>query len=366
MPLTTEELDILIDALGDTFGDLASFEELAKLGLGQAADEFAPQAGISLRLLKLIEWADTNDQILVLFAYLKGQEAYQNVAKLRVAVDSLTRNLQSRQGIDLISPGDPFEAMFVYKDGRPFIDRGDFRDYLRELYSEVGNRILVVRGDRKTGKSHSRYLIDLLKIKLKLRCAVLDLSPDKPLAGVLIQHTPRGIVKEIDRQLKLPDLGPPQEQQNVDAQYNKVLLAWLVQKIQAVPEPTWIVFDGCSNPDLSQDTRDLLMQLPAIVAEYLQLTRLVLLDYGFDESFDALDVPPSEEDLSLLQKEKLLEYFSKLHEQRGLPCPQAELEAMVQGIQAKLPAQPERWMGVLMLETRKKAFEILKNTHHIP
>lgn len=61
------------------------------------------------------------------------------------------------------SPGDPKSALMLFNDA-PFVDRVAQRQYVQELVQRVGRRVMIVRGEPATGKTHTglfvRHLVE--------------------------------------------------------------------------------------------------------------------------------------------------------------------------------------------------------------
>lgn len=61
------------------------------------------------------------------------------------------------------SPADPKSALMLFNDA-PFVDRIDQRQHVQGLVQRVGRRVMIVRGDQATGKTHTglfvRHLVE--------------------------------------------------------------------------------------------------------------------------------------------------------------------------------------------------------------
>ncbi|MEU0074217.1 effector-associated domain EAD1-containing protein [Streptomyces sp. NPDC006332] len=58
-----------------------------------------------------------------------------------------------------VAEADPCAAHLINSRQRAFFDRRALRSLLQEMLSGQGNRVLAVRGDRRTGRTYTWYLI---------------------------------------------------------------------------------------------------------------------------------------------------------------------------------------------------------------
>jgi len=58
----------------------------------------------------------------------------------------------------LLAAGDPFEAVLLFEQ-RPLLDRRDLRALVRNLALNVQPRLILIQGERETGKSQTAWFI---------------------------------------------------------------------------------------------------------------------------------------------------------------------------------------------------------------
>jgi hypothetical protein len=92
-------------------------------------------------------------------------------------------------------PTDPdaYDALMVLEE--PFVDRQISRDKLRELFQKQNRRALVMQGPRAAGKSHSRWLIELIARSESI----------EPVFVQLKDNTLEDVVTQIINEMNLPD-----------------------------------------------------------------------------------------------------------------------------------------------------------------
>jgi hypothetical protein len=166
---------------------------------------------------------------------------------------------------------DPCDAPLL-RAQRLFIDRQDLRARLRELTSAKAARVLVIRGERYSGKSHSRFLMDhLAENGGGFRSVVVDLaaeeinSPDE-LASVIVAK-----IGGDARQL------PPQGLSTAP-RWGLFLATAIQNEVKSRGYHFWLVFDGLNKDGLSTETLGVILNL-AIRAELdVPAMRVVLID----------------------------------------------------------------------------------------
>jgi hypothetical protein len=181
----------------------------------------------------------------------------------------------------LALPGDPVElgyekpcqALFLYQ-GRPFINRSDFRDYLTQLNEPSGKRFLVVNGPPDSGKTYSYYLVETLKKPWSFKCAFIELKE-----GEQARFSAKQLASRISDRLELPATRSMPDQQSVGDRWAEELGEWLLDKIQREPKPCWIVLDGFGHEDLPAATAQLVYYLIDAIDKWLPNVRLLLFDY---------------------------------------------------------------------------------------
>src|SRR5262249_19560662 len=170
MSLTPGEIQSFTKALADAC-TLDELQILVLFANGQTMDRYVPQTATKLLAFALV----------VKGASSKGWERQL----LDKAVEFKPKNPLLRafeaqyQSTVLPNPPDPSDAALL-RAKRLFIDREDLRARVKELKSAAAARVLVVHGERYSGKSHSRYLLDhLAENGGGFRTVVIDLVEDE-------------------------------------------------------------------------------------------------------------------------------------------------------------------------------------------
>ena len=70
-------------------------------------------------------------------------QGWENNVALKAALQIVSESYERRLGANVLALPNPWEACFL-NQGRPFIDRQVFRNYIQELNKQGGKRFLVV------------------------------------------------------------------------------------------------------------------------------------------------------------------------------------------------------------------------------
>lgn len=273
MKLMVSERGQLFAALSDAFRTIQHFEQLARR-LGINPDDFRPGEGVSVRLNTLIDNYEAHGLIEKLFEIPTTVQGWEENSALKIALQGVRDSYKRREGAPtLLNRSNPFERCFL-DQGRPFIDRQLFRDYLRELNRPGSKRFLVVNGPVGSGKSHSYYLIEALALVLNFKFCYIDIEQE-----ICSRYYPDIMARRIDRDLTLPDTQAMPVQENVGDRWAQELCDWLVHKLRKDSSTCWIVLDGFADSDLPDETTRMLSSLIDAVDKRLPQVRIVLLDY---------------------------------------------------------------------------------------
>jgi hypothetical protein len=227
------------------------------------------------------------------------------------------------------------------------VDRTKLRDALRQISRPLGKRILVVKGEPKTGKSHTLQLISYLRhVFGNFILVVIDLESFIRTVGKNAIIEPwdmaRRIVKLVGYDMEVPE-------RPHDAQWARWVLdfcddfegrALREQAQQDVPI-RWIVIDGLNAVLLTQPTLDLIKELAFRISVTLTKFRLILL--GYAESLPAQVLPVAEEEhIDAIGQNELIEFFARARKQLKIPFDDDKLVQAVQHMLDKLvPDEPD-------------------------
>jgi hypothetical protein len=238
--------------------------------------------------------------------------------------------------------GMDFFDMCRLSGGHVMIDRSGLRQALRIISNPVGKRILVIKGEERTGKSHSVQLISYLnQMQNQFTLVNVDLEALKQLAGTTKPIDPLYLARRIVRQLPgaftLPD--PP-----TDAQWANWVLDFgdEVQKYGLVNRNEhWIVIDSFNNVPLEQATFDLVKELARRINLTLTHFRLVLI--GYTESLPSSVLPHVAEDtIEPIDETHLIEFFYLAYQQSRIDPDEKKVEDAVQRLFDQVqPEEPD-------------------------
>jgi hypothetical protein len=205
---------------------------------------------------------------------------------------------------------------------RVMVDRKRLRDSLRQLSTTQSERIMVVTGEKSSGKSHSFQLISYLRafrggfslalIDLEAYRQVLDVTREPELTPDYIART---LVKKL--QYDLGRLEPPR-----DSQWARWVLDFcddLEARAQEDDRWCWVVIDGFGSVPLAEATVDLIKDLAVRINKSLPQFRLILLGYGGGFTHDVLD-HVTWESTEPIGIEELLEFFGRAYQQLRIPA----------------------------------------------
>lgn len=178
----------------------------------------------------------------------------------------------------ILASADPYQAMLLI--GTVFLGRTDLRARLQKC--GVGNnpRVMLVKGGRGSGKSHSRALIEHVVSTAKppppaqrQECIFLELDS--------FPVPPEVLVKRIGMRLELDVAKIPPQTHEQDARWvNGTLVDWLKTGLKrAATTIWWLVLDGFRVQTLPAATYDLIGQLAEEAQSPASNLRVVLLNY---------------------------------------------------------------------------------------
>lgn len=168
---------------------------------------------------------------------------------------------------------DPYQACLLWQS-TPFLNRLPLREGLKAL-AQGSKAVLVIDGDKKSGKSYSLQLITYLADELdSYRVILIDLvERDTTL------RQPADIALDILLEIH-PDLldfpEPPETARDLLIMYRR-----LAAQIKRYEKPLWLVIDGLGQVNTPQATKDLVKWLVRDAERGLIANlRVVLLGYG--------------------------------------------------------------------------------------
>jgi hypothetical protein len=198
------------------------------------------------------------------------------IEELRVDAPPNALALLDRLGtVEELEEG-PFVDSFV--DGDPLVDREPLRTKLRQATTEHAKRILVVRGNRHSGKSHAVRHIRHVCGRLGIPLADIALRDYRKRPGIEVGPALFGqtIAGALEKDLPVLD--------GKEARWSLNFVEWLGRQIIPTRTNLWIAIDDFENDkfnnvDLPDAAHEFIQILAERIAERLPTVRLFLINY---------------------------------------------------------------------------------------
>jgi hypothetical protein len=297
----------LVDVLSDAFPNPEMLHAFAFMHLNLNIRKFTDGPLLNA-IIALVEWAESGGHESRLLAALR--EARDGHEMLMIQVAICEAHLERTGAAVWYWTADPFDAC-ILKGHVALFNRNELRRALKQLEAQEGRNVLVVRGERGLGCSHSLELVVHLRAQLRnFRLASVDLET------VPADVEPRSIVIDIAQQLNIAAPPPPRDGQA--PRWNHDLVSWLVGDIEAADEPAWIVIDGFDHISPRQEIVELVTSLAERAARKCVKLRVILLGWS------AMLPPPLEarvlhERIMPMRREVMDDFFTQFLEHKKQP-----------------------------------------------
>jgi hypothetical protein len=235
-------------------------------------------------------------------------------------------------------PLDPLDAPVVGTN-LLFIDREDLRNRMRELRLNKHPHVLVIRGKRYSGKTHSRYLIDHLFDHLwqnggGFRAVVIDLVRE---AITQPYHLAETIIRRINGDVN--NL-PPQGTDTAE-RWGASLVDTIEYEVRRLGLHVWMVFDNLTKEGLPTETLDWIRHLATRVELDIPELRIVLL--GLQGSLPPeIDGRVLREEIRVIDEAKCIDWLQTVLKLREIPVVIEELKSAVARIFKVLPPPEDK------------------------
>lgn len=218
-------------------------------------------------------------------------------------------------------PGSKYELYLLNPGRRPFINRSDLRQRLKELLEEK-YPVLIIRGPDRCGKSFSYRLIEQVTPE-GIQPLHVDFS--SPGTGRRARELMQVLCARMDIAPKAPT-----SRRTTDVRHANELVDDLVGKYNAEPRrPRVVVIDGLNRVDLARDVNHLVARLIAEVSNR-QLPGIQLVLVGYSETFDLQFQPlVLVEDVAGITPTHLAQFYTKLGETEGHPVTEETVQGLV-------------------------------------
>jgi hypothetical protein len=341
--LTSDERELLRQCLTDS--SFANYGALRRFGMEAMLvdlNDFLSDApsdadGATPRIAPLIRTADFVGQVEALvratLRRLSGPVAEGKLGPLLTV-------LQTRR-----TQGGPSDSPFDICDlqGKLFIDRAPFRQALRELTSDDGAlRVVAIDGPTRSGKSHSKYLVEYLERLGRYDKALISLEDETPAT-----YTPDVLIATI-----VERTGGDGQHLNLKKTRSETRDRWigrlanqLLNHVKQRTRPVLLVLDGFDQPGLRPETRGLVQQLLKRAATEVRL-RIVLLGYQRDLLPQEVSGRVIVEPITGFTQDDLRRFFVQYARDRGKASPApAVIDVFVHDVIGAVPQTtptPER------------------------
>jgi hypothetical protein len=336
--------------------DSLSREEMARVvryALDVSYDEMVGGATDKVQAtFKIIEYAERKQTLRKLIEEVIDQNS-ANENQLRQLLGKLedSQGLSSRNGA--ISPPDPLARYFP--KGQPFLDRTGLIAGLQNLWEGNQSGVLVVRGERYSGRSHSWWRILDAAGTAGIIIERLDLScnPGACTVAEIVDRIARFL--QVDREF----LKDPLAQGSAQA---SALIAAMIDQFRrgvAPYERACIVFDGLDRPGVEGSIIELMEQMIGTVLQgSLAGLSLIILGYGphSEQPFAHLI---QTEDINPIGRQHVQAWLCDALTAAGKAIVQPEITAAIDAILDGFSAPYDRKKMSALRERAKEQFRAL-------
>ena len=269
--LNGDDFKAWVGAFQDAFDDLDTFRTLVYIASGgKTLDMIAGNGPLENVIPAVIRKADIGGWLRKLLdEALDMQGERQQLRALRIDLDTMM----------IIEPDSPFDAMRIFGDA--MFDRADLRARLRGLPTDGAAPVLVVYGERYSGKTWSARLISYVARRNEgLNLVLVDMEPyaGEPVDAALIGQ----LIAE-----ESPFTSPPPPNEEQDAQWSRQYFTWLARNARQAGGTWWIVIDHLEKVVLSLSAKDFLCGLGREIPTRVPMVRLVILSYHQPDELEA-------------------------------------------------------------------------------
>jgi hypothetical protein len=303
--LVGQDRKMFLQAIEDDF-DHISFAELLRKHLNEDLSSYVNPTTMGMRdiAIRIVAVAQQDGWLFGLI------EAAHHERKRDPRLRQIYKNFKPHIEASQV---DPYEACCLLSE-QPMLDRDNLRRELRRLGAGETN-ILVVTGDRHSGKTWTRRLIRHLERTTTafkfISCDLMRISRGADQNNKEI--TPQLLAETIVDMLGLEPIDCGGEQ---DSRWVQKFCRKLVGQLQDSQRCYWIVIDHFEKALLRQETKDLIRELAFRIEESLPMLRLVLLEYDETEKLRSeILAPIGYEKIPSVEQKDLVPFFQHLYEE---------------------------------------------------
>lgn len=319
--LSAELQDELVEAILDAVEDPGQVEEMLAGVDDRAAARWEESRTPAENLRRCLVAAADGGWLLPVVAE----------ASKRAPDDPRLRNLECR--LTSLVAGEQSSETWLAALERCQLDGGFFMINRRPLRASMarmkppdGNRVLVVRGDPRSGLSHSLRLIYYLGKKCSFSVAEVDLEEAERRAGPGNPLTPRDIAVALVKKLGYTDM------EVCEKRPDKQWSAWIIdfkddfeERARLDERPmTYLVLDAFHKVHLTQPSVDMVSGLSKSIGMYLPNLRLVLVGFTQDLPVGLRQARLLDETSDLTDRD-LMEFFAKAYKESRVSIEPSEI-----------------------------------------
>ena len=233
---------------------------------------------------------------------------------------------------------DPYRTPYVLAK-QILIDREELRAALEELQKNDGPRVLVVTGERMSGKTYSCQLVYYLANDFNPRHIVVYVDLDKDV------REPDALAETIVSQMGREVGTIPDRERDQKMRYALRLCDWITTQIRNAERATyWLVFDGFRERTVLTETKELIEDLAVRAQTTLRQCRIVLLNYT-DILPPQIKNAAGKEHIKRIERAELVRFFEQVNELHANRYTNSELEqkvdVIIKEIEDAISAVPE-------------------------
>lgn len=260
--LSGQEYKNWVAAFQDAFANRPDVAYIVKVAIGKELDQVVIGENVSQEIEVLIRKADDGGWLRPLLeAALERQPERAMLGDLATDFKAAT----------IIEPDSPFDALRIF--GEAMFDRSEFRTKLKGLQSDGGAPVLVVHGERYSGKTWSVRLISHVVNRTQgVTMVLVDLAEYE---GKVVDAAKLGELIAAES-----GLGEgPEPNEEMDSQWIRQFCNWFGREAKGKGDGWWIVIDHLEKVLLGQGATNFLHGLGRNIPMAMPMVRLIVLSY---------------------------------------------------------------------------------------